>query len=493
MSSFNTAPPTIAAIEADVLQFGEGLMADVVVIGNAAVALAFGDEAWRRHDLDISVTEDAYRYLRDQPGWVEEQLLDGRYHILNGYYDIGTNWGTTTHDDLSARAWHTENGGVQVAGPSDLYAQKQERGFARDDIDTSLIRARLQDPEQAPIPMHIMKGIEGIVRSSLPAHLQDDPIAIRLITENVLTEYTLYGDPRIGRINQIIGDLELPEYGVPATYHNGFGLVQEIRRMSKRFTDIERADQEAGRRLTFTREDQYDAIIAHTGGDAIYGSGRESDSDVNGGQYDELRSANRLWSRAVQLGYSYSRATRLHTMVDMTGFNERTGKQKGRRHPDPAVREVPGADLYVTSEPESVEVVVDGLALEDGFSARFSRARVLGRVAAEQGVRIRTKQEGIVFVDEYRDSRPAGALDGPTVIEVWAGRIMGNADFIDPDSEKGYQAPDGYPINPAMRRLHAAKSRSIAGRLIAGTLDAVGASAEAKAHTEEMRERFDAE
>jgi len=487
--SNNTVPPTLAALETDIHQFGERIVSDAVAIGNAAVALTLGQEAWRKHDVDLSVTEDAYRYLRAQPGWVEEQQPDGSFRSTNGYYDAHIGWDAARHDDLESRAWRTESD-VQVAGLPDIYAQKQERGTALDDIDTSLIRTRLQDPGSAPVPMHMMRDVEKIVRASLPEHLQDDPIAIRLITENVLTDCTLYGDPRIGRTNQIIGDLELPEYGVPATYHNGFGLVQEIRGMGERFTALERADRAAGRAPTFTRKDQYDAIIAHTGSDTVYGNGRESDSEANGGRYDELRSADRLWSRAAQLGYSHSRATRLHTAVDMTGFNEKTGKQKGQHHPDPTVREVPGTDLRVLSEPEAIEEVVDGLAIEDGFSARFSPSRVLGKVAAEYGIRICSKEDGIAFVDAYRDYRPTDAPDGPTVMETWAGRIKGNAGFSDPGTAKAYQAPDGYPSDPEMRRLHAAKSRELGERLLAGTLDAAGASEEAKVHTSEMRERF---
>lgn len=487
MSNFNTAPATVAAIDADVRQFGEVVAGDAVVIGNAAVALAFGDEAWRRHDIDMSVAEDAYRYLRGQPGWVEERISDNRLHITNGHYDVGMDWGAATHDDLSSSAWRTESG-VLVAEPSRVYAQKQERGSAHDEVDTAIMRNRLQDPDAAPVSPRVMMGIEGIVRAALPEHLQDDPIAIRLITENVLTDYTLYGDPRIGRANQIIGDLEHPDYNVPATYHNGFGLIQEIGQMGKRFTEIERADQEAGRPPTFTREDQYNAIIAHSGADAIYGYGREKDSDINRGNYDELRSANRQWSRAVRLGYSKSRATRIHAMVEATAFNEKTGKQKGQHHPDPAIREVPGTDLRVISEPASVEEVVDGLATEDGFSARYSRDRVLGKVASEQGVRICSREEGIAFVDKYRDFRPTDAPDGPTVMEMWASRIMGNDNFSNPDS--GYQVPDGYPVHREMRKLHATKSRSIGERLLVGTLDAATASAEARAHTSEMLERF---
>jgi hypothetical protein len=471
-------------IALSVLKLGVPISQEAVVVGSGAVYAALGKVFRTPNDIDLAVSENAYRYLRLQTGWEETYYPDGRSRLMRDGYDIGIDWGERlSTDQLRERSWKTA-GHVAIAGLPDIYAWKQTRGSETDESDTAFIRDRLQDSDQAPLAMHLMQSEEAIVRASLPDHLQNDSVALRLITDNVLTDYTLYGDPRIGRANQIIGDLELSEYGVPALYHNGFGIAAELARMTRRFVAIDRADQEADRSRTFTEEDQYDALIAHSGADCIYGNGRQSDT-ADG--YDELRSANRSWYRAVALGYTASRATRIHTATDNTGFNERTGKQKGQHHPDPVVREVVGSDLRITSELNSLEETI-ALALEDNFSRRFSDKRVLGRVAVEHGIRIRSLDEGIAFVDEFQDVRPTYAPDGQTVIEAVGSRVVGSGNFH--DLVKGYQAPDGYPVNHDMRREHLAVHLDIGQRLINRTMSAAEALKAARRHTANMQERF---
>ncbi|WP_433574773.1 hypothetical protein [Nocardia brasiliensis] len=465
-------------IDGSVGRLGGRIAKDSIVLDRGAMAAAFGlGLSPGTSRLVLSVPEGAYRFLRGQPGWSEHQSADGGPRLANGDYIVGMGWTRgPSHTDLLGRAWRTP-AGTRVAGLPDVYAMMQERGAVQDLRDTALIRAWLGDPRRPPLPEHVIARQIAAVRSAMPDGLlrhADAPVATRLAANGMHTVCTLYGDPGVGRANQIIGDLELAEYRVMATYHNGFGMVEDLRDLQQHMRNVG-----AGPGVTL------DAVAADAYSDAVYGHGRRRDNPTG---YDELRSADLLREHALTLGYDPARAQRLHQAVLGTGFDEATKAQAGKHHPDILVQAVAGVDLHTLARPDNLLGAFD-IALEDGISARHSPDRLLGRTFIENGIHIRTTRQGVAAVDEYADWRSNISSADRTAMDWLARRISGNGSFSDPVT--GHQYPETWTLdNPALRAEHAAKSRELGGQLLDRNMTGLEAYEEAGRHAARMREKY---
>jgi hypothetical protein len=214
------------------------------------------------NDLDLVVSQEAYGYLRTMSGWTEVPAPSGEPLLTNGVYTIGTTWPPATYQELKERSWQSPQG-IAVASLPDIYSWKQRRADPKDIADMELIRSRLHDPAQGTLSPDIMWHEIEAVRSTLPEHLQQAPEAIPalLLAANGLhTIATIYGDPRIGQINEIVGNLERPDYHAVAAYHNGFGLIDDLHLLQEHLTAIGATDEE---RLL--------AMAADANSDSVYG------------------------------------------------------------------------------------------------------------------------------------------------------------------------------------------------------------------------------
>lgn len=464
-----TPPVQLNRIVSEVQFLGEAVAKDAVVVSSAAAYLALPDAMRLPRGLGLAVSETAYRYIREQSGWAEVMTPDGEPLLAqeSGSLEVGI----SDYEGVSARAWTTPKG-IRVASLADVYATMQQFDGPEDRADTAAIREQLLGPTSTPLPLQMMEYELGIARDCLPEHMRDDPAfqpAIQLVANGLFRVNTLYGDPRIGRANQIIGDLEKPEYRTVATYHNGFDVERDLRAIQEHNDNIGAPDVD--RALT---------AVAEAYSDVVYGGGRKRDNP-NG--YDELRSAELLASHARQLGFSPKEANRLRIITLGTAFDEITRAQSGRSHADPAVRTVTGADLQILSEPDALPGSFD-LAVEDHTSARYSSDRVLGRALEARGVRVTATAQAMEFIDQYPEDRPLP--NGPTVKEALASRLYGNAQFHDPGT--GYTPPDGWTLeNPEMRVSNAQELRRLADGLQDGSLTAVEAYQQAQAY--HMRNR----
>jgi hypothetical protein len=425
---------------------------------------ALGNDMRKPRDVDLAVSPEAYAYLRSQPGW---EVKGDR--ITKGPYDIGPSWEGTPYADLTQRSWTTKEG-IKVVSLSDVVSEKTwGRNNEKDRADLDAIRDRLLDPTRPPLPDNVKATEIDIARSCLPEGLRDHPdadVSVKTAANGLAVVRALYGDPRIGRPNQIVGSLERPEHQVPATYHNGFDLEKDVRTLQGHMSNI-----------GATPAQHFAALEAESYSDIAYGGGRRSDNPTG---YDELRSAELLAAHATMAGLPPEAVKERYDAVIGTGFDEKTGTQMGRHHPNPVVRGVAGVDLQVLSEPDAVPAAHD-LAVEDGHSARASDARTLGKVAAEHGVRISSTLDGLRFIDQHPDAKPADAPDGPTVLEAHARRIGGSAGFHHP--ERGYRPPDGWTMeDKPMRTLNSAELGRESAALLNGTLTAEAAYEEAKKH-----------
>lgn len=445
-------------IEQAVLGLGRGISDEAVVIGNSAVGLAL-PEFRAPHDIDLAVSEEAFGYLRDQLGWEEAANDADNPRLLKGGFDISTGWGgSMDYDSLRTRSWRTK-AGVRVAGLPDVYAYKHARHSAADVADTDAIRRRLQDPVQSPFAAEYIPHEVAAARGCLPEELQADPdaqAAILLAANGLHIVYTLYGHSQIGQANQIVGDLERPEFGVPATYHNGFELLRDARLLQQHLANINAPVRD---RLLALAIDPYS--------DAVYGNGRVKD---NPSGHDELCSAELLMNHALRLGFSPEEADRMYAGVMGTTFDEATGGQRGKASADPLVRGMVGVDLQTLAEPGSVRSTFD-LAVEDGFSARYNVARTIGRVLCEHDVRVLSTVQALEEIDRYADAKPADAPDGPTVMQAFSTRLAGNAGF-----HRLHRYPADWTLdNLPLRLEHADTLERLAALLLAREVTAVEA------------------
>ncbi|MET9031205.1 hypothetical protein ABZW96_37360 [Nocardia sp. NPDC004168] len=465
-----------SSLAARLAPLGGNMSREAIVTGSSAMNAAFGAPLRGSHSLDLVVPEAAYRYLREQPGWSEVRFA-GEYRMLrHGDLEVSIKRGHEPgHRELASRAWRTPEG-IQVAGLADVYAFKQARRLPKDVTDIALIRARLLDPNQPPLTGHVLQREIQAVRSFLPDTALNHPdagVAVRLAAHGKYITSTLHGDPGVGQVNQIIGDLELPEYRVPATYHNGFGLAEDGRLLQQHLGNIGASPHE-----------RLDAAAADTYSDAVYGNGRRSN---NPDGYDELRSADLAHAHALSLGYEPARADRIHEMIKGTAFDEQTKAQAGKHHPDPLVQSIAGVDLQTLAQPSSLEDVLD-LVPEDLTSRRYSPDRVLGRTLDENNLQIRSTAEALAITDDYAEYRPSidGAPSTKTVMDAFAYRFTGNAGF-----SANHQYPPAWTLdNPELRAEHAEKTRELGQKLADRDITATQAHQEARYHTEAMQEKY---
>ncbi|WP_280507946.1 alpha/beta fold hydrolase [Nocardia flavorosea] len=470
-----TAPETTELEAGVIAALGGEIAGRAVVLGRAAMDAVFGQVPSARRTVELSVLDADYAALRALPQWTEQSGDSGNF-LRNGDYSIvAATDSSPAHRDTLSRAWRTP-GGLNIAGLPDVYAQWQDRDSSQDRSDAAEIRQRLLDPSRPPLPPVVLAHeIEAIWRV-LPAEAREHsaaPDAVHLAAGGLYIAYTLYGDPRIGRTNQIVGSLERPEYGVPATYHNGFDLLHDAESLVRHLRNIGATPLEC-----------LDAVVAEMYSDAVYGNGRHS-NDPDG--YDELKSAELARAHADALGYDRARAERIHAMILGTAFDEVTKAQRGKNDPDPLVQALAGTDLKTLSEAGGLRAAM-ALAVEDLMSERYPASRILGRALEEAGLRIRSVDEGIAAVDALADWRPMidGKRSEQTVMEAFAQRLARNANFT-----SGHQYPPTWSLDdPEMRTATARRSREVSGALSAGLTTATREYARAGKYAADITERF---
>jgi hypothetical protein len=444
------------SLHASIMQLGERVTPHIIVVGSNAVYEALGPRFRRQPaNIDLAVTPEVYRHLREQPGSGWKKTDDGL--LKNGPFHVGKSWGNMSMGVLQKNSWQTTDN-ITIAGLPVVYAWKQEANRDKDRADTQVIRETLLDPDSPPLDTPVIGRKIESARFSLPEHLRDHPdaqSALRLAGNGLHIVHTLYGDPDIGRhVNQIIGQLERDEYGVWALYHNGLDLTDDLNLLQKHFDNVDAPDS-----------DRLDGMVSATYSDAFYGNGRKKKDNQD--RYDELLSGQLAKGHAILLNYSSKNARRLRTIILGTGFNEETKRQVGKNANDPVIQAVAGDDLQILSEPSSGETTT-ALILEDGMSARHSPDRVIGRVMNSRGVRITSVEIGVRAVDEYAQARPSGIENAPTLIEYVAEKFHGHAAFHHPGS--GHQYPPLWTLGSNWIRMqHADKFTEWGTRLV--TLD----------------------
>lgn len=299
------------------------------------------------------------------------------------------------------------------------YAAMQRSG---DTYETAVIRYCLLNPAQPPLSLGVLAREENELAPVFGriAGASDDPqygAAKQLAAHALFTCYTLYGDPVFGEVNQIVGKLEKPEYGVRAFYHNAFGILQDAHDLQTHFDNL------GG---SISAADRLDGLVADIYTDIVYGNGRQSDTP-NG--YDELLSAELAYEHARQLGYPGVRAERLRQIVLGTRFDEKTRSQPGRFSDDLVVRAVTAVDLQRLARRGEGVTSSQDITLENLMSRRYHVSQVLSHAARREGAVLRTRQEGLDFIRAHYDMPVEGHPHAATLGSAYAYEMLGSAQF----------------------------------------------------------------
>jgi hypothetical protein len=469
---------------------GRAVEVAVVVDADAVDATLGETTAQSPQTTQVFATQEAFNSLWEQ-GWEVSRAADGTPIVTRDGVVVQANWGTVPMEGAQERAWRTPERGVPVAHLMDVYANALDSGTEAGRELATRVRERLQDPTKPPLPDHVMWRELAEARESMPEHLRDrwDARAAAKVAAhaNFLVRATC-GDARTGRVNQIVGNLELVEYNVPATYHDASKHTPEtIHELHEAFDFMNAQDIAAGRPPTFTEEDYIDVVVAEYGSDAIYGGGRRRDRPAD---HDELRSAQLAKAHLLDAGYPQPRAMRVGRVIYNTTFDEITGTQTGTYHFDPLVRLLTGSDLQTLSSSLGLKNLGD-LTIEDLHSARDPISdRILGKVAFVAGVRIISTIQGKQFIDEYRDAKSPDAPGGPSLIQALSNRYQRGVNFF-----TGYRYPIDYPLaHQGVREDNAAKAAEIAERLVTSDptrhITAVQSSEMELQHAHDMRVKW---
>ncbi len=344
---------------------------------------------------------------------------------------------TICYDPLIEYDRQSKNGLI-IAELPDIYSVMQ---WNNDTPQSAAIRERLLDGEQPLLPLDYMSRETREVDELLAMipNAADDPYyhaARHLATSALCTLYTLYGDPKIGSVNQIVGNLEQPEYGVRAFYHNAFNIKEDAKDLQSQLEVI-----------GASTADRLDALVADLYTDIVYGNGRESDNPEG---FDELLSARLLYQHAIRLGYPEQRAKLMYDMVLGTRFDEKTKRQPGRFSDDLRIQAVAGVDLQGLSRPGIVGAIE--IAVENLMSRRKSEERVLGKLLQREGVVIRTIHSAIEFIKAHRDT-PVISKTAQTLGEAYLHEMQESMMFY-----RNYQPPVSWKLDsPKQREENAVK------------------------------------
>jgi hypothetical protein len=434
----------------------------VVVVDNDAIDAALGETTVSPHTTQVTTTTEAFSSLREQ-GWEQSYAQDGTPILTRDDVAVVPNWGTIPVDGVRTRAWRTESG-LLVAHPSDIYASLLDGGTEEERAAAARIRERLQDPNRPPLEDRVMWRELAEARENTPPHLRgrwDAAVAEKVAANGDFITRTLCGDARTGRVNQLVGPVDLIEHNVPATYHEASKHSPEgIREMHRHFDTVNAADRAAGREPTFTAEDYIDIASIEKGSDAIFGGVRRGYGSKG---HDESRSAALVQSHLLYFGYPEQRAARVARVIYGSTFDEHSGTQLGTDHYDPLVRAGTGHDLQPLNDPWGPRQTSD-LLVEDGCSTRHPNSlRTLGRVANEAGVRIINTMQGMELIDMSPNARPNDGYPAPlTVVQMASNRYRDSGNF-----HLKYRFPFDYTlVHQGIREDNAKILFEIADRLV---------------------------
>jgi len=457
-----------------------------VVIGSSALEVVAGPEVRRAVDTDLVVTDDAYRYLRDQPGMQEVIEPDNYRHLVGNGYDIATSWQGRTVADLQEGGF--ENQGIIIAGLPELYAQKQERGLPKDERDLETIRKVLLYGDKPLPPAMLGKELE-FVRGLLPERLHDRKAEIHVAANGLYIVNTAFGN-RLTGVRTYTGDVETR--AVPSTYHELDHTAFGMERGQANYDALEAQGHPS------TLEPDHDdnrlsSLDGYSYHDADLGHGRKA---RNPRSHDELRCANLVVRHQEAVGIANERFLEsTHTGVIVTTYDEEKRSQdiEPSRGFIPVQHTNAASDLSAAREPsgprKAAELAPEDLSrigmLYDQPLTRLVQQLNDSRPKGAPPIRIRGADDAMRLADEHPDfpvTKAGATPDDPpqhmTLREAIGDHIAGSGGFFEKLS-----FPEMYVVgDAALQAESAAFLKDVGRRLKEGKITASEALAVTRAY-----------
>ncbi len=411
----------------------------LIVVGSSAVEAALGPGVRRGSDVDIAVTEDGYRELRNNRSDLREIVEpDGYRHLVGDEgLDISQGWKFSgwkgkTVEELQRGGY--EQGGIYVAGLPDVYEHKQRRGMAKDIGDCALIRAKLYDGSSLLPPKMYQEDLD-FVRRYLPEHLHGCPQE-QAGAYGLYVVRTVFGHEDKG-VRTYSGDVETA--AVPANYHAWMHSAHGGRDGQLNMAQANAERRARGLAPLFSDQERKDALSYYIH-DAILGHGRRA---ANPERHDEKQTAE-FGVRVLQAAgeTDEQRLGGFYAGVITTTYNEETNAQDiDPRRGHVAVQEVnSGSDMAGFRRSDGPRNA-KRLAIEDlcRDGAGFDRplVRLMDEINANlpEGaprVMISAVEDGLRLIQEHPDFEVTKAGNPPTkmtLLQAYAGSIRGSANF----------------------------------------------------------------
>lgn len=439
---------------------------DFVLAGSSAVEVVVGPAVRRAEDIDVAVSPDVYRHLRERSDMQEEVFPDGYRRLVGGGFDITVGWGGRSVEELKQGGY--QHNGLYVAGLPDVYQRKQERGLPKDGDDLRIIRDRLYGDQ--PLPPAMLEGEMSFLRSCVPERLHDRP-ELQVAANGLMIVRTVFGDEKEG-VRTYSGTFE--NAAVPATYH-AWGHSALGTRDGQRSMQLENAERaRQGLPPAYPDEDHLAHAAGFSNHDAILGHGRQA---ANPTGHDERQAADLVARHLAAVGASDYVQEGAHATVMATTFNE----AKKAQDIDPArgyvhLQEMGAGSDMAAFRRAGVEGAV-ALTVEDLFRKGAAYDQPLQRLvdqlnanlpAGARPITVRTVEDGLRLIDEHPDFPVVKSTpDGPqemTLKEAYVSHLRGSSGFA-----AGYKFPERWRLGtPKIQAENAASMGRLADRVEQG-------------------------
>lgn len=342
-----------------------GLENEAVVITGGALEGAGIRDA---QDVDLSVSAQAYKDLRETSGWIEGvSSVSGVALLSKDNVEVAADWGELSHAQVQEGAYKRFD--VSFAGLHTVYAQKEQLARPKDIEDLARIRTRLYE---SPLHPDHSRQEQAFVKSLVPEYLYEHP-AVGLAANGLYLVRTIFGkkeDSPGFKLRMYSGDIET--FPVLSTYHDYDHTAKGMARMPEQVMRANMRCLRLGRAAMYSQLDLLALIAGYSYHDAKMGHGRQASNE---NAYDELQSAELVRRHAILCGIVEDAfPEKVYQGVRATTFNQTTNSQdvdwsRGHGHIQVGLA---GTDLGEFAERLALLSSLK-ISIEDGFRVIFGR------------------------------------------------------------------------------------------------------------------------